>query len=362
MKLEDTYRRKKVLVTGDTGFKGSWLVLWLLEMGAEVVGISKDTTSDPSHYSLLGLKYPSEREDVRNLAGIERVMARHEPEIVFHLAAQSLVKKSYAEPLTTFSENVLGTATVLEAVRSCPSVRAVVCVTSDKCYSNNGEGKPFVEDDPLGGDDPYSASKACSEIVVESYRKSFFSGCGDQLHTHPLIASVRSGNVIGGGDWADDRLIPDLIRAWQRRSKVGIRNPRYVRPWLHVLDSVCGYLLLGAQLSSGDSSFCRAWNFSPEETDVLTVDDVVNLFVRHIPELQLEYLDTSPTFAEAPVLRLNSSLARTKLGWHPLWSAAEAVERTAKWYHDFVFDGRTKSTLNLREYIASARAAQLPWA
>ncbi len=260
----DQYRNKTVLLTGHTGFKGSWLAYWLHQLGANVVGYSLPAPTEPSHWALLDLPVRSTIGTITDLAQTQCVFSETKPDIVFHLAAQALVRPSYRQPLETIETNILGTANVLECVRQTPSVRAVVIVTSDKCYENPEDGRPLTETDAMGGYDPYSMSKGAAELVTASYRNSFFNPEQYGQSHQTLVASVRAGNVIGGGDWAADRLIPDLIRGSVSGQPVSVRYPDAVRPWQHVLEPLAGYLLVGQHLLTGNVSAATGWNFGPD--------------------------------------------------------------------------------------------------
>src|SRR5262249_28489186 len=282
LSLRDIYGGRRVLVTGHTGFKGSWLTLWLESLGAEVAGYALPPEGERSLFDQADVESRCRHVegDVRDLASLTRVTEQFRPEFVFHLAAQSLVRRGYRLPVATFETNVLGTANVLEAVRTAASPCSVVVVTSDKCYENDGRRGPYAETDRLGGHDPYSASKAAAEIVAAGYRASFFPP--DRLAEHRIaVATARSGNVIGGGDWAEDRIVPDAIRALEGGVAVGGRNPSSVRPWQHVLDPLSGSLFLGARLSNGEADFCEAWNFGPDSGNSRTVREVVEQVLRY---------------------------------------------------------------------------------
>ena len=273
--LEETYRDRPVLVTGHTGFKGAWLSAWLSELGTQVIGYSLDPPSKPSLFEACGMdqRLVHIHGDVRDLPHLQSVLKANRPEIVFHLAAQSLVRLSYAEPLLTYATNVMGTANLLETVRSVPCVRVTVIATSDKCYENKGLGRNFVEDDPMGGYDPYSSSKGCAEIIASAYRRSYFNP--DRYPDHGVsVSTVRAGNVIGGGDWGLDRLIPDCMRALSAREPIFIRNPDAVRPWQHVLDCLLGYLLLGKKMDRDGPRFSGAWNLGPLLQPAITVKEL----------------------------------------------------------------------------------------
>jgi len=320
---------KRVLVTGHTGFKGSWLCMWLHALGAEVHGFALDPPTTPSLYEVAdvaGLMQSDVRADLADLVKLRMAVESVQPEVVLHLAAQPLVRESYADPVGTFRTNVLGTAHVLEAVRHVDSVRAVVVVTTDKVYENREWLYPYRENDRLGGHDPYSASKAAAELVVDSYRKSFFSG-----ETAPRIATARAGNVIGGGDWAADRLVPDCLRAFQDGKPVRIRYPDAVRPWQHVLEPLCGYLLLAEDLFSGAVRE-GAWNFGPDSRDNRSVGEIANETSKLWGGNAVVDVIGGDHPHEAGQLRLDASLAVQKLGWKPRCPVAEALMITVAWH------------------------------
>lgn len=358
--LSDCYRGRRVLVTGHTGFKGSWLVAWLNRLGAEVLGFSLGDVSEPSHWQLLQPACDSIIADVRDVDTLKKAFSSFEPEAVFHLAAQSLVRPSYADPIETYTTNVVGTANVLEAVRQCEATRAVVVVTTDKCYENLGQGRAFTEDDPLGGHDPYSASKAAAEVVIASYRRSFFdpSDFGKQHQT--LIASARAGNVIGGGDWAADRLVPDIIRAIAAGQPLEVRKPDATRPWQHVLDSLAGYLQLGEHLLAGEIRCARSYNFGPDETTGLPVRAIVEQFASHFPQLDVRYASEQATLHEADQLVLDSSKAKQQLDWRPAWDSQAAIERAAQWYAAYLADGSLSTEQDLDTYLAAMKSIGQP--
>jgi CDP-glucose 4,6-dehydratase len=350
-----TYRGRTVLVTGHTGFKGSWLAFWLGRLGAKVVGYSLSPPTDPAHWPLLRMDCPSIVGDVRDSAALAETFREHRPEVVFHLAAQPLVRRSYREPEETYSTNVGGTLTALEAARKAGGVRAFVCVTSDKVYENRESAAGYVETDRLGGHDPYSSSKACCELLAASYRKSFLQDGA------MLLATVRAGNVIGGGDWAEDRLLPDAVRAATRGEPMVVRSPRSIRPWQHVLEPLAGYLRVGQKLLSGDTGAATAWNFGPADEGNVEVGPVVRRFREGWPKLELD-LTANPTGPhETKVLKLDASKATRELGWRPVWRWGEAVDRTAAWYRTFVESGRLNTADDLDEYVFAARAAGMEW-
>ncbi len=322
------WRGKRVLLTGHTGFKGAWLALWLRDMGAEVTGLALPAATVPSLFALIGaaaLVAQHHEVDIRGREAVRRVVAQARPQIVIHLAAQALVRVSYRQPLETFDTNVMGTAHVLDALCEQPDLRAVVAVTTDKVYFNREWHRPYREDDALGGHDPYSASKAACDIVIASYRQSFLSAQGVAL------ASARAGNVIGGGDWAEDRLIPDAARAWQAGRVLEVRRPEAVRPWQHVLEPLAGYLVLAERLWE-NPALADAYNFGPPAADVASVREVIAL-------ARQAYGRGDATFAtelagphEAELLQLDISKARAALGFSPCWGLQESVRRTMDWY------------------------------
>jgi CDP-glucose 4,6-dehydratase len=354
------WRGRRVLVTGHNGFKGAWLCLWLQALGARVSGLAlPDPPTDPSLYELAGVERAMEASvacDVRDAAALSAAVSRAAPAVVIHMAAQPLVRASFAAPAQTFAVNALGTVNLLEAVRATPEVEAVVVVTSDKCYAPNADGRAHVEDGPLGGDDPYSASKACAELVVAAYRASFFGDFGGagagtdpgRSRARPVrLASARAGNVIGGGDFGPDRLLPDLFRAalsgtlkgtlhggGRARGPLLLRNPDAVRPWQHVLSPLSGYLLL-AQALCESAAFARAWNFGPPADDSLPVRELVARIARMWPEQIGWHADDRAHPRENAALRLDSTLARAELGWESLLSLEEGLAMTVEWFRTY---------------------------
>jgi CDP-glucose 4,6-dehydratase len=327
MVTPEFWRDRPVVVTGHTGFKGGWLATWLLDLGARVTGYGLTPHTTPSYFVRCGLaeRVPTHFADVRDAAALQEALASAQPRVVFHLAAQPIVRLSYKAPLETIAVNVLGTSTLLEAVRHTPSVEAVVIVTSDKCYENIERPEGYREDDPLGGHDPYSASKAAAELIAAAYRRSFFAAGG------PRVATVRAGNVIGGGDWAADRLVPDAMRALVQGEPIRVRNPLAVRPWEHVLEPLGGYLRLAERLT-GSRAFAGAWNFGPRDGDAVSVGTLADLIVGHWEGAHWESTPETGAPHEAGLLRLDWSKARTRLGWHPGLTLKEAVELTVAWY------------------------------
>ena len=349
------YLNKRVLITGHTGFKGSWLALWLSQMGAKVTGYSLQPPTNPNHFQLLGFNINSMIGDIRDTDKLKQAFKEQQPEIVFHLAAQAIVRLSYKDPTETLTTNVMGTINVLEAARASDSVRAMIVVTSDKCYENREWPWGYREIDALGGYDPYSASKGCAEIITSCWRNSFFN-LKDYGKTHStLLASARSGNVIGGGDWAPDRLIPDIMRAVSQSQKVTIRNPGATRPWQHVLEPLSGYLLLGQKLLEGRKEFAEAWNFGPSEEENLSVDEIVGQVKTLWPKIDYQIQRSPDQPHEAGLLRLDCAKARSRLQWHPIWDSKNAVEKTTEWYQAYYESGHVLSAEHIGRYIEDAK-------
>ncbi len=328
------FEGRRVLITGHTGFKGSWLTLWLHRLGASVSGYSLAPPTDPNLFEaadVASVLVHHFTDDVRNASALSSALQQTEPELVFHLAAQPLVSVGYADPVLTYGSNVMGTVHLLEAARSCPSVRAVVVVTSDKCYAIGDHNEAFCEGDRLGGPDPYASSKSCAELVTESFRSSYW-----QKDDCPSVATVRAGNILGGGDWAADRLVPDLVRARTQNLELTIRSPDAIRPWQHVLDALHGYLLLAEQLLTEGHPWAEAWNFGPDSEAMKPVQSVVDAMDAHWPNEQEKLVTAeAPAFEETQILRLDSSKARDRLGWEPRLSFQETIEWTAEWYRQF---------------------------
>jgi len=373
--LFDRYRSRRVLLTGHTGFKGAWLAEWLLQLGADVVGYSLLPPTRPALFDQLGLAPRLSLHvlgDVRDLAALKQVVIETKPHFVFHLAAQPLVRHSYQEPVETYATNVLGTVNVLEAIRIAGMPCSVVVATSDKCYENHEQNRPYREDEALGGHDPYSSSKACAELVASAYRRSFFN----QAEKGIAVATARAGNVLGGGDWAVDRILPDCIRSLQRGEAIAVRNPTAVRPWQHVLEPLSGYLALGSELAATREGSAKvretagAFNFGPDESAHRPVAEVVTSLLGHWPGT---WLDASVAGAlhEAQRLQLSIEKASELLRWKPVWSFEQAVTATAKWYRAFAYTAEMKTDADevasfTREQIAryseDARRAGLAWA
>jgi CDP-glucose 4,6-dehydratase len=334
-----SFSGKKVLVTGHTGFKGSWLAFLLNEMGADVLGFALPPTTTVNHFNLLDLdkKISHVLGDIRDASLLASTMNEFQPEFVFHLAAQALVRPSYDDPATTFSTNVIGSVNLLDAVRHCESVRSLVYITSDKCYENVEWIWGYRENDQLGGRDPYSASKAAAEIVFSSYARSFFK-------QRPLLgaATTRAGNVIGGGDWALDRIIPDCIRAIEVGKPIRLRNPGATRPWQHVLEPLAGYLLLAARLYEEPQSSGGSWNFGPSSHEVRTVQNVAEAIIGHLGKGSIEMIESESQVDEAHLLQLNCDKAHQLLGWYPRWDVEKTLEATALWYKTIMNGGNAE--------------------
>jgi CDP-glucose 4,6-dehydratase len=327
----DFWRSKKVLLTGHTGFKGGWMSLWLQRLGAQVVGFSLPPDTKPNFVELARVLDSMESVigDIRVADSISQLLRRAQPDIVIHMAAQALVRRSYAEPVSTFATNLQGTVNLLEATRGVDAVRAVLVVTSDKCYENDGSSQSYAEDAPLGGSDPYSSSKACAEIATAAYRRSFFSRAETQA---PAVATVRAGNVIGGGDWALDRVVPDAIRAFSSRQPVRLRYPRASRPWQHVLDPLHGYLLLIERLVEDGARFAEAWNFGPATERTTTVAELISNMARRWGNEADWIEEETPQLAEAATLQIDAGKARRRLGWTPRLNLDASVGWTVDWY------------------------------
>lgn len=334
--LVNPWQGRRVFLTGHTGFKGGWLALWLAHRGAEIRGYALDPATEPNLFTAASVAtvLDDTRGDIRDQAKLETSMKEFRPEVVFHLAAQPIVRRSYADPLGTYSTNVMGTAHLLEAVRKTPTVRAVVCVTSDKCYENQEWDWPYRETDALGGFDPYSSSKACAEIVCAAYRSSFFPV--DRFTEHQVaLATARSGNVVGGGDWSEDRLIPDLIRGFQRSQPVLIRHPKAIRPWQHVLEPLRGYMLLAQKLLEEPARLSSSFNFGPGEPDGWPVERIASKLVEMWDDGASWTRDAVPSLHEHHTLMLDCSRARKELGWRSHLRIETTLDWTLNWYREW---------------------------
>lgn len=335
------YKGKKVLVTGHTGFKGSWLCIWLHELGAEIVGIGLDPSSEKDNFVLseIGKKIRADiRADICNGEKMKEIFAQYQPEIVFHLAAQPIVRLSYEMPVDTYQTNVMGTINIMEAIRTTDSVKSAVMITTDKCYENREQMTGYKEDDPFGGYDPYSSSKGACEIAIQSWRRSFFNPEDYGKKHHVSLASARAGNVIGGGDWAKDRIVPDCIRALEAGRPVEIRSPKAIRPWEHVLEPLSGYLLLAQKMWENPTEYCEGWNFGPEPDSFHNVWDIANRVINVYGQGSLVDVSNEEAKHEAQYLRLDITKAKTKLGWAPRLDAQQSTMLTIDWYKRYMFE------------------------
>ena len=359
--FQDVFRGRRVLVTGHTGFKGSWLTRWLLDLGADVTGLALAPATSPSLFTLLGLQAEIRHHevDVRDAQGLQRVLQESRPELVFHLAAQALVRMSYGEPKATWDVNVGGTVNLLEAIRQVGGVRACVVVTSDKCYENREQVWGYRECDPMGGHDPYSSSKGATELAVASWRSSFFTAS-----SATRIASARAGNVMGGGDWSPDRIVVDFIRAITSGRPLVLRNPTATRPWQHVLEPLSGYLTLAERLfQEQGKDLAEGWNFGPADGSIVTVETLARALVAAWGEGDVQVSRDSAHPHEAGLLKLDCTKARFQLGWQGIWDLDETVRRTVGWYRGLHLGGDPGSLTReqITAYQTAARQAQLPW-
>ena len=361
--FENIYEGKRVLITGHTGFKGTWLCTWLLDLGATVAGYSVDIPTEPSHFGALGLSSQIEhfQGDVRNKSSLDEAMNQFRPDIVFHLAAQSLVRKSYENPVLTFETNSMGTLNFLDCLRNQPSVIATILITSDKCYENVEWLWGYRENDSLGGKDPYSASKACAEIISRVYMESFFKEKG------PSVATTRAGNVIGGGDWALDRIVPDCVRAWSKDEKVLIRNPSATRPWQHVLEPLSGYLVLGQKLFQGNPEVKnQSFNFGPPAKVNQSVGELITGMAQYWQGAEWKFeQEVDSGKPESTLLKLNCDKALQMLQWNAVLDFSETTRMTGKWYQTFYNQGPNSITATTRrqieEYTEKAARLNLAW-
>ena len=339
--FDNVFNGKTVFVTGHTGFIGGWLISWLNSLGAKIIGYSLEPPTNPSLFETLGLekKITHITGNVNDFSFLYKCMSEHQPDMVFHLAAQSLVRLSYNKPIETFQTNIMGTANVLESVRTIPSAKTCIIMTSDKCYENRGTSFGYKENDPMGGHDPYSASKGAAELVVSSYKRSFFDkNYGNKSSVG--ISTIRAGNVIGGGDWAEDRIVPDCIRSLINRKSIPIRNPDSVRPWQFVLEPLFGILLLASKMSTNPSGYSQAWNFGPLISNKKTiVRELVSQIISEWGEGEWKNIDDSNVLHESNLLVLDSTKATDSLGWFPVYSINEAIHETISWYRAY-FEGK----------------------
>ncbi len=361
--LRDAYRDRRVLVTGHTGFKGSWLALWLAELGARVAGFALDPRTERDNFVVCALEKEIRdfRGDVRDYQALSKVFDEFRPEFVFHLAAQAIVREGYAFPKETFDTNIGGTVNVLECFRLSDSAKVMVNITSDKCYENKEWAWGYRECDPMGGYDPYSASKGCSELVSAAYRKSFFNGQSPTPSTK-ILSTVRAGNVIGGGDWAKDRIVPDCIRALEAGVPIQVRNPAAIRPWQHVLEPLGAYLLLGAMMDQQGHAYGGPLNFGPERTSTIRVGELVSLVVEAWGSGSWESPPMDPQVHEATLLTLDINKARYDLGWSPCLNIRQAIEKTVEWYrcNNQGRDIRAVARQQILDYMGAMRIDDRP--
>ena len=352
------YKGKTILITGHNGFKGSWLSFWLYKMGAKLHGIALNNYENSNHFQYLKSSIIIEEHDldIRNYSSIYDTVKKINPDIIFHLAAQTLVRESYENPKYTFETNFLGTLNIFEAVRKSDIATCIINITTDKVYKNIEKKTAFKESDILGGHDPYSSSKVCSEILTVSYKKSFFN------QEKVLLSTSRAGNVIGGGDWAKDRLIPDIVRSLINNSTLNIRNPKAVRPWQHVLDCVSGYLIQGTQLLSGNKSVASNWNFGPEENGCISVKNILELYNKYHKIGGIIYYKETIKKHESSFLMLDCSKAKEKLNWRPVWNLEKTIEVTANWYSDYLNKRLVNTESDLMKYISDAKKQKVVWA
>lgn len=331
--FDNFYKDKKILVTGHTGFKGSWLCIWLKELGAEVIGVSLDPVTERDNYVLTGLKnkITDIRADIRDAKQMKDIFENYKPEIVFHLAAQPLVRLSYEIPVETYEVNVMGTINILEAIRATESVKIGLMITTDKCYENKEQIWGYKENEPMGGYDPYSSSKGATEIAISSWRRSYFNPKNYEKHGKS-IASARAGNVIGGGDWALDRIIPDCIKALEEKKTIEIRSPKAIRPWQHVLEPLSGYMLLAKKMWEEPTLYCEGWNFGPQLESMVTVWDIANKLVEYYGEGKVKDISTPGELHEAQLLMLDITKANILLGWKPRMDNDKCIKLVVDWY------------------------------
>lgn len=362
MLFGDIYKGKRVLVTGHSGFKGSWLSLWLTQLGAEVIGFSLPP-EEPSHRSLLSSDLPIKDVygDIRNFDLINKTVKDCRPDIVFHLAAQPLVRESYITPRETIETNVMGTTNLYEACRGVSEIKAIVSITTDKVYANLEVDRGYCESDRLGGYDPYSSSKAAVEIITSSYRNSFFNLNEYKKSHNLLLAVVRAGNVIGGGDWGKDRLIPDLIRRVESGETTEIRNPQAVRPWEHVLEPLGAYLLVGKELLLENISAASEWNIGPDLDDQFSVGEIVTLAQEIWSRVKYQITPQKTLMKETNLLMLDCSKIKGQLGWQPVWNTKRAVELTIEWYRQLIEEREVISVKQIEQFIEQAKAQGNPW-
>jgi len=356
--FNNAYKDKVVLITGHTGFKGSWLSIWLHELGAKVIGYSLNPYTERDNFVLSGIgnKITDIRGDIRDRDKLNQVFNDYKPEFVFHMAAQSLVRLSYKKPIETYETNVMGTINVLEAIRNCDNTRVGIMITTDKCYENKEQIWGYREIDSMGGYDPYSSSKGCAELVISSWRNSFMNSKDYNIHKKS-ISSVRAGNVIGGGDWSKNRIIPDCIKALEDNFPIKIRNPQSIRPWEHVLEPLSGYLLLGEKMYKEPIKYSGAWNFGPNSSSMVTVWDIANKIIENYGSGQLMDISNPNDIHEANLLLLDITKARSKLGWKPVLDVDEMIDFTVDWYENY----KSKNVYNMckKQIIAFMKKGEI---
>lgn len=356
MKLlfNNVYENKRVLVTGHTGFKGSWLVQWLELLGSQVKGISLLPHTNPNHFELLNFKPDTEYIDIRNYNTLKKSIDDFKPEIIFHLAAKAIVADSYSNPLETITTNVVGSSNLLEIARLSSYVRAFIMITTDKVYKNKEWNWPYRENDELGGYDIYASSKSAVELLTQSFRDSLF------INNRCLIAIARAGNVIGGGDWNNFRLIPDIVKSIISNNTFFVRNPKAVRPWQHVLEPLSGYLMLGQKLLGKKDDFASDWNFGPAEDNVRSVNEIISYFNKNWQKIDIQKSDIE--FKETNILKLDSSKAKTILKWKPIWNFNETLSETINWYREYYINSLVITKTQIYQYAEKAKAKNLSWA
>ena len=356
--FDNIYQNKRVFLTGHTGFKGSWLALWLKELNARIYGYSLKASTEPNHFDLLGVDKICEKSyfaDINDKDSLQNALKECDAEIIFHLAAQPLVRESYKEPLYTFSTNVLGTINLLNCARNLKNLKAIIVITTDKVYENKEWIYGYRENDTLGGYDPYSASKACAEIAVASMQRSFFHADEYGKSHDVLIATARAGNVIGGGDWSEDRLIPDIIRAVCENKEVLLRNPQSTRPWQHVLEPLRGYLMLGEKLLKGQKEFASSFNFGPNIDGNLSVEEMIGIAQKYWDKITYKAQNDINGPHEANLLMLDATKAQRELGWKPVWNHLDSIKYTIEWYREFYQNKKVVTKEQLEKYIGELR-------
>jgi len=354
------YKGKRVLITGHTGFKGSWLAFWLKQMGAEVYGIALDPPSQPHHFNLLKLNIKNYIQDICDLPKVKEIVEEVNPDIIFHLAAQALVRHSYQDPVSTYMTNVMGTVNILEASRKLTNLKAIVIITSDKCYDNREWVWGYRENEAMGGKDPYSSSKGCAELITAAYRNSFFDSALNATGNKVLVASARAGNVIGGGDWATDRILTDIVTAAAKSSTVFLRYPGATRPWQYVLEPLSGYLTLGWNLLLGKGEFAEGWNFGPHSENNLSVLELVKEAKLTWDQISFDF-DKKEHPHEAGFLMLDSAKANKLLQWQSVWGFKKTVENTIHWYKSYYENDVIATETTLTNFILDAQKKNIPW-